>query len=290
MVYSPATILRACLARPTTPSKSSALSSLFRDLRALHRPSPPTLFSAFRSSRTSSAIELRLQALSLQSLPHSFRHHGGRGISDCSNRVSSAFPTALSTFRPRLSPFASVSVFFSYSSALFYSSQGAISRLFINSRSLTAKTPGWGIAPSLSLLRYFLTSLPLDPFCPSPNTSATDHGPRYTSSRPIAPHPAKCQNFPCCLLRNTRPSRPAAGTQFRLFRCLTGKRTLGTATPHRRSWSPAGLQSQDRTRKKAWVFRSPSERLARGCSRERPNCSKVRSPHRAGKAGSVRLG
>jgi len=79
-------------------------------------------------------------------------------------------------------------------------------------------------------------------------------------------------------------------TQFRPFRCLTGKRTLGTAMPQRRSWSPAGLQSRDRTRKKAWVFRSPSERLARGCSSERPNCRKVRTPHRTGKAGSVRMG
>ena len=145
------------------------------------------------------------------------------------------------------------------------------------------------------MLPYFITSL-LPYFSIRGSrllrraTRATEHGSRYTSSRPIAPHPAKCQNFPCCLLRNTRPYRPAAGTQFRPFRCLTGKRTLGAATPQRRSWSPAGSQSRNRTRKKAWVFRSPSERLARGCSRERPNCSKVRSPHRAGKAGSVRLG
>ena len=143
-------------------------------------------------------------------------------------------------------------------------SQNAISRLFSDFHTLAANHPEVGVR------------------------SATQHPP--LSSRPIAPYPAKCQNFTSWLLRNTRSSWPRAGTQFRPFRCLTGKRTLGTAMPRRRSWSPAGLQSRDRTRKKAWVFRSPSERLARRCSSERPNCRKVRTPHRTGKAGSVRMG
>jgi hypothetical protein len=214
--------------------------------------------------------------------------------------------TALSSVSPSLS----------YPSELSRIFPSLISIFFNDFQILTAKHRAWASDP---IVRSFRTSLRS-----SAKTAANNalyciflHSPKsYPASFHQLPHslqkntggwvcsplvtrhflpyrcapPRKVPRFPCCLLRNPRLPGLAPGKQLRPFRCLTGKRTLGTATPHRRSWSPIGLQSRDRTRKKAWVLRSPSERLARGRSSDGPNCNKARSPHRAGKAGSVRMG
>jgi len=199
-------------------------------------------------------------------------------------------------------PHDALSSFFSPSSELFRPSQNPISRLFINFQTLPAKHRG-----AYPAFPYLITSLRPYLSIRRPQLRArlhTDHGPRYTV-HVLPSHCAPPRKVPkslYCLLRNTRFPRPAPGKQLRFRWCLTVKRTLGTATPHRRSWSPIGPRftlpaltqegslKGDRTRKKASVLRSPSERPAIGRSNDRPNCSKARSPHRAGKAGSVRMG
>ena len=132
--------------------------------------------------------------------------------------------------------------------------------------------------------RYLITSL-LHCFpllrgpCPVTGSRITGHGTWTTPSVPLRPHPQSAKielgTF-CAAARETSPL-PSVSKQGRAdIRCGDARTPPLVAS---RS------QSRDRTRKKAWVHRSITERSERG-----PTRRLVRDPARAGKAGSVRMG